>query len=296
MALPDPNNKELQDKLAEALRRVNAQPMPFYKQLIQNPRSPKDNGKYWRSRASVYSSTVDGASDGPGGAFKAKSRKRAQTTFTGRSDKGNGTDLTHYYISYTDGKTSVWGTLKEALERVQRQELIYQNLPHEGVRAGEVIGWRWWWVRQQRSQGIWLESLAHSREWVPGETVYGDVTKPVYRGRAFLWYAPTLNIYGGTYSFATKERALLEEGGFRTSLIDAQKRRDRFAPAQVLLEIDGERVAAVLGKIKMWGEIVEHKEGYRAEYAKILALDSITGTRGVQDELLLNDLRRRYVV
>lgn len=35
---------------------------------------------------------------------------------------------------------------------------------------------------------------------------------------------------------------------------------------------------SVLGQIEIWGEVIEHEAGYRAEYANIIAIDSCVGT------------------
>ena len=46
----------------------------------------------------------------------------------------------------------------------------------------------------------------------------------------------------------------------------------------------------VRGTIKMWGEVVEHDTGYRAEFAKIVSLDEVaTG------EVDIETLRRKYL-
>ncbi len=31
----------------------------------------------------------------------------------------------------------------------------------------------------------------------------------------------------------------------------------------------------VLGRVKLWGEIIEHEEGYRAEYAQVMSIDEL---------------------
>jgi hypothetical protein len=45
----------------------------------------------------------------------------------------------------------------------------------------------------------------------------------------------------------------------------------------------------LFGKVKIWGEIVEHEEGYRSEFAKIVSLD-------YGDPELLDKFRKIYGV
>lgn len=58
----------------------------------------------------------------------------------------------------------------------------------------------------------------------------------------------------------------------------------------------------VVGSVWMWGEIVEHKDGYRAEYAMIRSIDAAPGERkkrrwwGRKEPRLLDVLRDRYGV
>lgn len=53
-------------------------------------------------------------------------------------------------------------------------------IPHAGIRTGELIGYRLWWVI-----GESLCSLAHLRFWLPNETIVGDTLKPVTPLRDF---------------------------------------------------------------------------------------------------------------
>lgn len=46
------------------------------------------------------------------------------------------------------------------------------------------------------------------------------------------------------------------------------------------------------GSVKLWGDVIEHTDGYRSQYAKIASIDGITKTHGVP--IYINDLRRTY--
>lgn len=54
----------------------------------------------------------------------------------------------------------------------------------------------------------------------------------------------------------------------------------------------------VFGSIEMWGNIIEHEEGYRAEFARIKSIDDIHGFSDEDKgkEKLLQSLRKRYKV
>lgn len=111
-------------------------------------------------------------------------------------------------------------------------------IPHAGIRTSEVIGYRMWYV-----YGGKLRSLAHIKFWEPNETIYGNVDK-------FVAY----NIKGGTYAFNSASTLHLE----------------------ILLALESTFCPEIAwGTIKMWGEVVEHDEGYRAEYAKLHTIDGV---------------------
>jgi len=53
--------------------------------------------------------------------------------------------------------------------------------------------------------------------------------------------------------------------------------------------ISGTNASLLFGKVKIWGEIVEHKAGFRSEFGKIVSLD-------YGDRELLEKFRRIYKV
>lgn len=67
---------------------------------------------------------------------------------------------------------------------------------------------------------------------------------------------------------------------------------------------DGYMSTLVLGSINIWGEIVEHQKGYRAQFASVRSLDRIINFRrnamfgyifgGFRSQRLLNNLRQLY--
>lgn len=109
----------------------------------------------------------------------------------------------------------------------------YRNTPSEGIRAGEVIGYRAWLYTS--STHPFLSSITSSTIWKPGEIVEGDIREH------------------GVYAFKTMEQVQAEFHGVGT-----------YYPMPR---------PYVFGTIKMWGEIIEHEKGYRAQFAKIHTLE-----------------------
>ena len=52
---------------------------------------------------------------------------------------------------------------------------------------------------------------------------------------------------------------------------------------------------AVVGSVAMWGEVIEHKHGWRSEYAAVRSLTEITGVSSFSSKhRLLQELREKY--
>ena len=79
----------------------------------------------------------------------------------------------------------------------------------------------------------YLESIVSSVVWLPGNPMTGDVT------------------YDGVFSWKTS--------------------KDARAHGRRALEMGS--LPVIGGRIALWGEVIEHEHGYRAEYAKIIGLD-----------------------
>ncbi len=113
---------------------------------------------------------------------------------------------------------------------------LTRNLKHDGVRVGEIIAYRAWRVIVLP----WFES--------------NDDRLHSVAMRDYVWY-PDKPASGdvrthGIYSFRDVIRSRHEYG------------YDPCADGPLLF-----------GKVKIWGEIVEHEEGYRSEFGKIVSLD-----------------------
>ena len=116
----------------------------------------------------------------------------------------------------------------------ENQNELARTLRHQGIRVGEIVAYRAW----RAIHPAWFQS---------GD----DRLRSVYR-QDYVWH-PNEPASGdvrthGIYSFRDVIRSR-EEYGYRN---------------------DG---TLVFGKIRIWGEIVEHEAGYRSEFGKIVSLD-----------------------
>lgn len=154
-------------------------------------------------------------------------------------------------------------------------------IPYAGIRTGELIGHRLWWMIVEKDKQ-WLCSLAHRRLWLPGETIEGDLEKPV---DIFC------SIFGGTYAFSNRDFIEPELNEWKHSICTWNEQLKLG-----FIWVTGfhwfplhESTTLVSGTVKMWGEVVEHERGYRSQFAKLHSLDAIYGSGD------LDGLRRRYL-
>lgn len=52
--------------------------------------------------------------------------------------------------------------------------------------------------------------------------------------------------------------------------------------------------AAIYGTVKLWGTVIEHEFGYRAEFAAVNSIDYVGGYLSSQKERILSALRKTY--
>jgi hypothetical protein len=133
----------------------------------------------------------------------------------------------------------------------RNQNELARTLKHEGVRVGEIIAYRAWGVIKPD----WFQSS-------------DDRLHSVFM-RDYTWH-PEEPAWGdvrthGIYSFRGVISSKQEYG------------------------YPGGIGPLLLGKVKIWGEIVEHEAGYRSEFGKIVSLD-------YGDPELLDKFRKIYRV
>lgn len=127
------------------------------------------------------------------------------------------------------------------------------------------VAWRVWDVTLT-GDGLALESLFHSAHWTPGhvlkatcrfgcDEVPADVDS-LKHAELNYWNIPVNSMPCGIYAGKSLEQAVT----YLPSCF-----RD---PAAVTMK----RARAVIGKVALSGLVKEHEKGYRAEYAKPVAL------------------------
>jgi hypothetical protein len=116
-----------------------------------------------------------------------------------------------------------------------------------GIRAGEVTAQRCWWVRDRRLFSVYMSSV----EWHPNTPVSGDVS-----------------VGYGVHGFKTHD----DLARYRSDAI-AWKAQSHYRCCDCPM-CRGMYPDLVSGTVSMWGQIVEHERGYRAEHAKIVSLDT----------------------
>jgi hypothetical protein len=231
-----------------------AKPLKFHHTLNQAPRSPK-HGQHRRARPSSHRDPVVGTDHSSGGADQVRTVTVSWSSF-------NAVSLTEL-DPFTEPKPPA--------------------VPSAGIRTGEIVAHRLWWVIEGQ-----LCSLAHRRLWKPGETIYGNTMESVDLIMAMMGHP----IWGGTYGFFRQEQMAedIAEMSHLLRRIEHHRAHGILTPRFLGWNGVSEASAFVAGTIKMWGDVVEHEFGYRAEYAKLNSIDNIYGT----GEMI--PLRERYGV
>ena len=145
-----------------------------------------------------------------------------------------------------------------------------KSLDHAGTTFGEIIGWRIWGLSQEG----YLTSYSADYAWLPGHPAQGDVTD---------------HGYGGIWAFKDANRA------FKKAL----------ESTGISLLVEG----WVTGSVWMYGEVVEHAIGYRAQYATVRSIEAVIPNERQsgwcqwskkremrrQSQAMMEELRERYI-
>lgn len=148
--------------------------------------------------------------------------------------------------------------------------------------VGEIQAWRVW-----RLEDGLLHSLVAEQIWHPGEVVEGELEK---------WYDTGHWVPGGVYAWKHRQAALGQAstyafhealGGLRYFVARKMSAPDTMLSQKEFLP---EPRAFVIGRVKLWGNVIEHEKGFRAERARISALEEVFA----RPSLELDSLRRDY--
>jgi hypothetical protein len=130
-----------------------------------------------------------------------------------------------------------------------------------GIRIGEILGWRWWYVNNGLLKSPFMDCM-----WSPDGPTEGNIT-------------------GGFGVYVMKDRGLAASQADKSLWFSSDDlwgwnnwRRRLPSPH------------AAYGSVRIWGEVMEHAAGYRAQYARVASID---GVYPENDELLAT-LRATY--
>lgn len=151
----------------------------------------------------------------------------------------------------------------------------FSQIPYAGVKAGELIGHRFWFA----DVNSFLWSFTQPVMWEPGQVITGDPRKR--HGARGL----------GVYAFKSSKD------------LETEAHECHQYVKSHLFPLDGywteanngvgfRCVGVIFGTVYMWGEVVEHECGYRAEFAKVRTVSHYYGGRWLAD--IFGDLKTRY--
>lgn len=142
-----------------------------------------------------------------------------------------------------------------------RQAIAFEEA---GIRAGEVIAHRAWWALNDKLFSVYMTDF----EWDPKIPMEGE---------------PKFENGWGIHAFKSAK----DVDVYVKSIIDWYAYdRNFYRPSIVQM---GAKL--VTGTVSLWGEIVEHEKGYRAEFARPVSIDINTDSYGKawgSDRELLN--------
>jgi len=119
-------------------------------------------------------------------------------------------------------------------------------LEFEPLEVGEIVAYRAWLLT---FDGLLTSVHIKHALWKPGHPMQGKIND--------------VFIYG--------------EGGGVHAAKDVEAVREYIGDVQTYDMATDSYRTLVIGTVVLWGEVIEHERGYRAEYAQIASLDEITG-------------------
>lgn len=150
-------------------------------------------------------------------------------------------------------------------------------LRRDAIIAGEIIGYRCW-----RIENGLLRSVYQPDIWLPRTALEGRELGDWDSRGIHAWKAASSEQYHD----------------YIRSYLNSEK--DYFSNMVIFgrshMPID--KPAMLTGTVFLWGDVVEHERGYRAEYARVRSLDWLypDETMMGKEQETLNDLRQKYGV
>lgn len=146
---------------------------------------------------------------------------------------------------------------------IQAQAVAVPQLKSEGLRVGEIIAHRVWFVH-----GGFLRSVFMDTVWAPSE---------IQSGKPELGH--------GVHAWKSQSEAL--RYGFEGLPPSYAPDDCRHIPNHFIGAL------RIYGRVALWGDIFEHENGYRAEFARIESLDGILPET---EQGALGQLHKKYLL
>ena len=159
-------------------------------------------------------------------------------------------------------RTDSASNTEEVARKAAKRAAAYQRA---GIRVGEILGWRWWYI-----DGL-LKSPFMDCTWFPEEPMEGDVTGGLGNFGVYVMRDRAVAALQADKSLWLSSDALWVWNNWR----------HRLRPPRT-----------AYGCVRIWGEVIEHAAGYRAEFARVVSIDGVYP----QDDGLLAALRGQYRV
>ena len=177
--------------------------------------------------------------------------------------------------------------------------------PHAGIRAGEIEALRCWRIQhyakpkvmatslpnfmplddtpienltlEHVDAGYYLMSAYMDNLWIPHKPMEGDIQEDGVH--AFKEYDDVCYYAHITTRRLESEYLDIHARYYNGSLL---------VPPPKSMEVPLFPIA--FGKVALWGEVIEHDRGYRAQYAKVISIDSVYSC----ETTVLRQLKQRY--
>lgn len=234
------------------------------------------NGRYWETLAADQCGAADPASDP--GRDAADALAFAWIPRTGLP----ATSCRSFPGGRTGGKRLTTRQIVQAAQMLPGgvtwigSDLAAEDPPplhREGIVAGEITGQRCWRVEQGFLRSVYQDDI-----WPPGQPMQGR----------------ELGDWDSRGIHAWKSNAAKEFFLYVRSYLNRAGDGGMFGPS--IMDCHETRPAMVTGTVLLWGDVVEHERGWRAEFARVASLDWLYPDASMmgREAQTLDDLRRHY--
>lgn len=236
------------------------------------------NGRYWESLTEDQRSPVRITSGGTRGTLAHHASSIAQTS-----------RISHFASIRANIPPATWCSLNQAQWQlinagppfIMSDELIPKPpLRRESITAGEIIGYRCWRIENGLLRSVYQKDI-----WYPNQPLEGRELGDWDSRGIHAWK----DSGSKEYHYYIRRYLNIDKDDFITNAItwlsDAND-KEYLHPAMIT------------GSVFLWGDVVEHERGYRAEYAKVRSLDWLYLNADMmgREQEVLDELRQKYGV